>query len=87
VLAGHVEDALGANSLQHFVRRVELLGLRELRDIAGVNDERRVLWECVELRDGFLKRRGHVLVRFLVEADVTVADLCEEDALSLIRRE
>src|SRR6478752_9469355 len=83
VLPGHIEDAIRLYTFQHFVRRVELVGFGELRDVAGVEHEGRLLWERVELRYGLLESGGDVLVRLLAEADVTVADLREEDALAL----
>ena len=80
MLAGHEQHAVGAQLAQHLVRRVELVGLRELRDIAGVQHERGALGERVEARDGLAQRAGHVVVRVLVEADVAVADLREQEA-------
>src|SRR5260221_1545813 len=83
MLAWDVEDAIGLQTLQHVAGGVELLRLRELGDIACVQHEGRALWQRVHSRYGLLKRRRHILVCFLAEADVTVADLDEEDALSL----
>src|SRR6185436_7444789 len=59
------------------------LGLGELRDVARMQHKRGALWQRVDLVDRLTKRCRDVLVRFLREADVAVADLCEEDALSL----
>src|SRR5689334_7126882 len=75
MLAGDVEHAIGMNPLDDLVRRVELLCLRELRDVARMQDERWTLGKGIELRDGQAEGRGDVLVRFLIEADVTVRDL------------
>ena len=41
VLAGDVEDAVRPDAFEDLIRRVELLGLGELRDVAGVQHERR----------------------------------------------
>src|ERR1043166_9188892 len=83
VLAGHVEDAIALDALEHLARRIEFVGFGELRDVARVQDERGTLRKRVELGHGFLQRRRYVLVRVLAEADVAVADLREEDALPL----
>ena len=83
VLAGHVENAIRLETLEHFVRCIELARLRELRDVAGVQNERGALRQRVHLVHCFLQSGGDILVRFLAEADVTVAHLHEEDALAL----
>ena len=79
VLAGHVEHRqrqLG----QHLLQRVELRRLRQVREIAGVQHERRRFGCRLDLRDRRAQRRGDVGVRRLVEADVAVADLDEAQA-------
>ena len=43
VLTRHVENAVGPHSLEHFVGRIELVSLRELGNVAGVEHERRCL--------------------------------------------
>src|SRR5690348_1097245 len=87
VLAGDIEDTVRAESAEDLRGGVELLGSRELRDVAGVQNERGALRQRIDLRDGLLQGGGDVLVRFLAEADVAVAHLDEEDALPLGRRE
>src|SRR5207248_549858 len=84
VLAGNVEDPPRLERSQNLCGGVELPGLRELRDVAGVQHERRSLWQRVQLCDGVLQRADDIGVRLLVEPDVAVADLREEDALLLI---
>src|SRR5437867_10638362 len=81
VLPGHIADSLRPESFEHLIGGVELVGLGQLRDVAGVQHERRMPRHCVELGDRFLKRRRDVLVRLLIEADVAIADLREEDVL------
>src|SRR5258708_16187424 len=56
MLARDIEDAIGLQTLQHFVGGVELLRLRELRDIARVQHEGRALWQRVHSRYRLLKR-------------------------------
>src|SRR4051812_1120281 len=87
VLAGNVEDAVRPKPSENLRGRVELLRLRELGDVAGVQNERGALRQRVDLRDRLLQGCGDVLVRLLAEADVAVAHLHEEDALALRRRE
>src|SRR5207342_1612654 len=72
---------------EDFIRRVEFLRLGELRDITGVQHKRGALGQRIELVDRLTQRCRDVLVRLLREADVAVADLGEEDALSLGVRE
>ena len=83
VLARDVKDATRPQALQDFARGIELFRLRELRDVPRVQDEGWVLRQCVHFRHGLGQRRRHVLVCFLIEADVAIADLNEEDALAL----
>src|SRR5579862_460020 len=57
VLTGYVEDAVGPDALEHFVGRVELLGLGQLGDVTGVEHERRALGQRVQLVHRLAKRR------------------------------
>src|ERR1043166_4389899 len=77
VLAGDVEDLAGPRALQDLRQRVELFGLREVCEIARVQEEGGRLRERVDLVNHFLERARDVLVRLLLEADVRVAQLHE----------
>src|ERR1041385_6147357 len=46
-----------------------------MRDITGMKQERGRVRQRVDARHGFLSSRRHVFVCFLVESDMTVADL------------
>src|SRR6202790_5281784 len=75
MLTRHKVDLFGGRSLQCLVKRIEFTRLRELTQIAGVNDEIWVMGHRVDLVDGRLQSSGDVRVGRLVETDVTVADL------------
>src|SRR5262249_55577418 len=77
VLAGDVEDLLHARALEHLVAGVELLRFRQVRDVAGVDQEVGRRLEGVDAGDRLPERAGDVGVLRLVEADVAVADLRE----------
>ena len=47
--------------------------------------ERGRIWFSLDLLDGRTKRRGHVGIRRLVEADMTVADLNEAETAAAMR--
>ena len=84
MLAGHVEHGHRQFG-QHLLQRVELRRLRQVREIAGVQHERRRLRFGLDLRDRGAQRRGDVGVCRLVEADVAVADLDEAQAAAARR--
>src|SRR6266404_5923763 len=75
MLTRHKVDLFGGRSLQCLVKRIEFTRLRELTQIAGMNDEIRFVGHRVDLVDCRLQSSGDVGVRWLVETDVTVADL------------
>ena len=75
VLPGHVEDVLGPAALENLIERVELFRLRQLGNIARVNQERRRSRHRVDAIECNLERLSDILVRFLAKADVTVTDL------------
>src|SRR5579863_6550254 len=56
---------------------VEFLGLREMADVAGVNEEGRLDGQAVDPGDCGLQRADDIRVGLLVKADVAVADLDE----------
>ena len=78
MLAGD-EEHREARFLQDLVRVIELVVARELRHVAGVNDEIGLLTECLHLGDGFTEGRAGIGIRRLVEADMAVADLQERE--------
>ena len=77
MLAGHVEDPARAAVLQHLLQAVEFIVLRQVREVAGVNEKFGGHGKRVDPRDRLSECRGDILVRRLAEADVTVADLDE----------
>ena len=83
VLAGDSEQVALAQRLQVLRQQVELGGLGEVRQVAGVEDQVGGRGQGVDLGDGRLQRRDHVGVSGLVEADVSVADLHEAEARGL----
>src|SRR6266481_2433770 len=70
MLTRHKVDLFGGCSPQCLVKRIEFTRLRELTQIAGVNDEIRFVGERVDLVDCRLQSRGDVRVCRLVKADV-----------------
>src|SRR6266404_4864217 len=75
MLTRHKVDLFGGCSLQCLVKRIEFTRLRELTQIAGMNDEIRFVGHRVDFIDRCLQSSGDVRVSRLVETDVTVADL------------
>ncbi len=80
VLAGNEEDRQPGFS-QNLLRIVELVVARELRDIAGMNDEIRLVRQRLHLRDRFAEGRPGVGVGGFVEPKVAVAQLHEGEWL------
>src|SRR5713101_3993387 len=68
-------DLFRGSSLQCLVKRVEFTRLRELTQIAGVNDEIRLVGQRVDFIDRRLQSRSDIRICWLVKADVAVADL------------
>src|SRR6478609_10389247 len=79
VLSRNEERFLRPCFPQDLIGRVELRSLGELRDVSGMEQERRLDGHRIDLSDRGAKRGGHVGVCGFVEADVTVADLHEEE--------
>src|ERR1700680_3196089 len=75
MLTRHEGDLFRGSSLQCLVKRVEFTRLRELTQIAGVNDEIRLVGERVDFIDRRLQSRGDVRICGLVKTDVAVANL------------
>src|SRR5574338_1089117 len=80
VLARHVVNLTCARTFQDLRGSVELRGLRQMRDIAGMNHKRGLFFECVDLVDSLLQRLRNFVIRISVKADVTVADLNKAEA-------
>src|SRR6185503_8729405 len=78
VLARDEEDRK-PESFEHLVGVVEFVIARELRHVAGVNDEIGPLRQRLHLFDRFAEGGARVGVRRLVEADVAFADLGESE--------
>src|SRR5437899_3118506 len=77
MLAGNMENVFGSAALKYFIKGVELLRLRQLRDISCVDQERRRRRHRVNAIESNLKCFGHIFVRLLVKADMAIADLQE----------
>src|SRR4029077_1970340 len=75
VLAGYKKYILCLTALEHLIKGVELLRLRELGDISGVDKERRRGGHGVDAIQSNLERLRHIFVRLFAEADVAVTDL------------
>src|ERR1022692_1975410 len=71
----HKVDLFGRRSFQCLIKRVEFTRLRELTQITGVNDEIRWVGHGIDFVDRRLQSGGDVRISWLVEADMTVADL------------
>ena len=79
VLARDVEDLAHLGPDQHLLKRVEFLGLREVREVARVDQEIRRDGQRLNPADGRLQGRDDVLVGVLRKPDVAVADLREDE--------
>lgn len=86
VLARDVKDAAALTIFQNLLERVEFLRLREVGEIAGVENEIRRRRQRVDLGHRFLQGAEHILVCFLVEPNVAVADLHEGEISADLRR-
>src|SRR5713101_8084902 len=75
VLAWHVKDILCSATLENLIEGVELLRLRQLRNVSRVNEERWRGWHRVDAIKSNFEGRSHIFVCLFVEADMTVADL------------
>src|SRR5262249_15150598 len=77
VFARNEEDVPAAGTLENLIDRVELLRLRQVADVARMQDEFWVDRERVDPVDRRFQRADHVGIRRLVESHVAVADLHE----------
>ncbi len=79
VLAGH-GVGLQLGGAEQLRGGVELFGLRQMGDVAGVDQEGRLVCHPGDLAQRFLEGAGDVGVHRLVEAQMAVADLGEGEA-------
>src|SRR5580693_2016506 len=77
VLAGHIEDLLRLCALQYPVHSVKLRRLRQVAQVAGVDDEFGLDHKRVDFLDSRLQRAIYIRIGWFVEADMAVADLNE----------
>jgi len=68
-------DLLRGRSFQYLVERIEFTWLRELTQIASVDDEVRRLGHRVDFVDRRLQSSGDVRIGRFAKPDMTVADL------------
>ncbi len=80
MLAWNVGDMSNLRPLENLGDGVELPGRGEMCEVAGVDQQFRPSRKRIDLVDGCLQRTDDVLVRFLGEADVAIADLNEREA-------
>jgi hypothetical protein len=78
MLARNRMQLRGPQLAEQLLGRVEFRGLGQMRDVAGVNDQRRLRRHAVDVVDCLGQRAIDVRIRFLVEADMRVADLHEQ---------
>jgi hypothetical protein len=64
VLARHVKHVASFATLQDFLKRVELLGFREVSQVAGVQHEGRSPGQRIDLRDRLRKVAATLLLPF-----------------------
>ena len=68
----------GARSVpQQLFCEIELLGFGEMRDVARVHDELRLIGECVDRGDRLGEGAGDIGIGGLLETDVAIANLHE----------
>ncbi len=72
----HVES-LEFRLANDLISIIEFLGLRQVRNVAGVDHEGGLLRQSTHFGDGFFQRTECVRVRRLFEPDVAVGDLQE----------
>src|SRR5579872_6028953 len=77
VLAGYAEQLLLRGALQDLVHRVKFGCLRQMTEVAGMDDELGLDRKSVDLVDGRLERAVDIGIRRFVESDMAVADLNE----------
>src|SRR3954467_11651860 len=78
---GHIEHRY-ADFLDDLLGVVELLLLREMADVAGVDHKGRLGGHGLDLGYCLPQRRKRIRVGRLIETDVTVADLQEREGVA-----
>lgn len=58
--------------------RVELFRLGEISDITGVNQESRLIFQCIDPANGLLESARHILIRLLAKSNMAVTDLASD---------
>src|SRR6266568_3228323 len=86
VLPGNIENILGPAALQYLIKGVELFGLRQLREVSGVDKESRRSRHRIDAIESNLERLRHIFVCVFAETDVTVADLKKAEIRSRRQR-
>src|SRR5437899_311753 len=69
VLAGYIKDIFCPAALQYLIKRVELLGLRQLCNISRMNEERRGRRHRVDAIESKFEGLCDIFVRLFTEAD------------------
>ena len=77
MLAGYGVHLGGTQAGEELLRQIKFRGLRQVGDIAGMNNECRLLNHAVHNIDSLRQGRIDVGIRVLVETDMGVADLNE----------
>src|SRR5215216_3376282 len=85
VLAGYVINLAGSGSPENLRRGVELFRRCQVRDVAGVNQKRRLILERIDLVDCLCKCLRDVMIWVLVKTDMAVADLDKAEAAISLR--
>src|SRR5581483_5151806 len=62
---------------EHLIQIVELRRFGIVAEVTGMNQELRLIRQRIDLVHGRLEGRNHIRIGWLVEADVSVADLNE----------
>ena len=85
MLAGDVKHLAGLDAFEDLAAGVELLGFRQMREVARMQDKVRSLRQGVDAGNGFLQGSRHIAVRALAEANMAVAYLQESESVRFRR--